>query len=89
MWSTVYEGPDKEPRRKGQIVVNIRGLNRMNILNNHPLPMQGDTACGARGCTHITVANCIGQFYLFRVRKGESNTFKKRVQITCLELKMG
>ena len=75
VWKTVYEGPEKTPRRKGRVVVDIRGLNKITIADNYPLPLQSDIVSSVQGYTHISVVDCSGQFHLFLVKKEDRHKF--------------
>ena len=75
VWKTVYEGPEKTPRRKGRVVVDIRGLNKITVSDNYPLPLQSDIVSSVQGCTQISVVDCSGQFHLFLVKKEDRHKF--------------
>ena len=75
VYKTVYVGPDKIPKRKGRVVVDIRGLNKITISDNHPLPLQDDIVTSVQGCTFISVVDCSGQFHLFLVRRDHRQRF--------------
>ena len=75
VWKTVYEGSEKTPRRKGRVVVDIRGLNKITVADNYPLPLQSDIVSSVQGCTHISVVDCSGQFHLFLIQKEDRHKF--------------
>ena len=75
VYKTVYVGPEKTPERKGRVVVDIRGLNKITVPDNHPLPLQDDIVTVVQGCTFISVVDCSGQFHLFLVKKDHRQRF--------------
>ena len=75
VWRTVYEGPEKISKRKGRVVIDIRGLNRIIISNNYSLLLQNDTVTSVRGCTFISVVNCSGQFHLVYIKRDNRHKF--------------
>lgn len=75
VYKTVYVGPDKVPERKGRVVVDIRGLNKITISDSHPLPLQDDIVTAVQGCMFISVVDCSGQFHLFLVRRDHRQRF--------------
>ena len=75
VYKTVYVGPEKVPERKGRVVVDIRGLNKITVPDNHPLPLQDDIVTVVQGCTFVSVVDCSGQFHLFLVRRDHRQRF--------------
>lgn len=75
VYKTVYVGPEKIPQRKGRVVVDIRGLNKITIPDNYPLPLQDDIVTSVQGCVFISVVDCSGQFHLFLVRRDHRQRF--------------
>lgn len=58
----------KTPERKGRVVVDIQGLNKITVPDIHPLPLQEDVFTAVQGCIFISVVNCSGQLPLLLVR---------------------
>ena len=52
-WQTVYI--DGKPVRKGRVVVDIRGLNKITIKDAYPLPNMSDIVAAAAGYPYISV----------------------------------
>lgn len=75
VYKTVHVGPDKVPERKGRVVVDIRGLNKITVSDNGPLPLQDDIVTAVQGCMFISVVDCSGQFHLFLVRRDHRQRF--------------
>lgn len=61
----VYRTVAGEP--KGRVVINLRGLKRVTVPDNYPLPLQSGIIASMRGKTFITVINAASFFYQFRV----------------------
>ena len=66
VWRTV-QGPDG-PERKGRVVVDIRGLNKIAITDSYPMPLQSDITSAVAGCVYISVFDAAGFFHQWLVR---------------------
>ena len=66
VWRTV-PGPDG-PERKGRVVVDIRGLNKIAITDSYPIPLQSDITSSVAGCRFISVFDAAGFFHQWLVR---------------------
>ena len=66
VWRTV-PGPDG-PERKGRVVVDIRGLNKIAITDSYPMPLQSDITSSVAGCRYISVFDAAGFFHQWLVR---------------------
>lgn len=64
VWRTLPNGT-----RKGRVVVDIRGLNKITESDTYPLPLQSDVIASVAGYRYITVVDAVGWFHQFRVRK--------------------
>jgi len=73
VWKTVYEGPEKNPIRKGRVVVDIRGLNKITEVDSYPIPLQGDIISAVRGAQYISTVDCTGFFHQWRVQPKDSH----------------
>lgn len=61
VWRTVEK--DGKPVRKGRVVVDIRGLNKITQTDSYPLPLQSDIIRLLKDYSYITVADGSGFFY--------------------------
>ena len=66
VWRTV-PGPDG-PERKGRVVVDIRGLNKIAVTDSYPMPLQSDITSSVAGCRYISVFDAAGFFHQWLVR---------------------
>lgn len=66
VWKT---GPDGI--KKGRVVVDVRRLNSMTIPDVYPLPLQSDIIAAVRDCPYISVIDCAGFFYQWRVHPSD------------------
>ena len=60
VYKIVFVESNKISERKGRVVVDIRGLNKITILDNHSLPLQNDIITSVQGYIFISVVNCSG-----------------------------
>ncbi len=60
VWRTVYRGDIKEPLRKGRVVVDIRGLNKISQTDSYPMPLQTDITAAVKGCSFISTVDATG-----------------------------
>ena len=67
VWRTVYH-PGRPPERKGRVVVDIRGLNKITELDTYPMPLQADITALVAGCPYISVFDAASFFYQWLVR---------------------
>ena len=58
-------------KRKGRVVIDIRGLNQISRIDVYPLPLQSDVLAAAQGCKYITVVDCASFFYQWRVHPSD------------------
>ena len=49
--------------RKGRVVVDIRGLNKITKPDAYPMPLQSDIASAVQGCKFISVMDCTRFFH--------------------------
>jgi Reverse transcriptase (RNA-dependent DNA polymerase)/RNase H-like domain found in reverse transcriptase/Integrase zinc binding domain len=68
VWRTVHHA-GKDPKRKGRVVVDIRGLNRITEVDAYPIPLQSDIITAMRGCKHISTTDAVGWFHQFSVKE--------------------
>lgn len=54
-------------KRKGRVVVDIRGLNAISQPDAYPIPIQADIISAVRNCRYISVVDCTSFFYQWRV----------------------
>ena len=57
------------------MIIDIRGLNKITIPNNYPLPLQDNIVTAVQGYVFISIVNCSGQFHLFLVRRDHRQRF--------------
>ena len=62
VWRTLPDGT-----RKGRVVVDIRGLNKISEFDAYPMPLQADILSSVSGCMFISVMDCTGFFHQWRV----------------------
>ena len=62
VWKTMPNG-----KRKGRVVVDLRGLNQLAQTDVYPIPLQSDIIAAVQGCQYITVIDCASFFYQWRV----------------------
>ena len=62
VWRTV------NGQRKGRVVVDIRGLNKISMFDAYPMPLQSDILSAVIGCPYISVMDCAGFFHQWLVR---------------------
>ena len=67
VWRTI-EQPGRPPERKGRVVVDIRGLNKITVTDSYPLPLQSDITALVAGCRYITVVDAAGFFHQWLVK---------------------
>ena len=72
VWRTI-EQSGKDPVRKGRVVVDIRGLNKITLTDTYPLPLQSDIISQVAGCQYITVVDAAGFFHQWLVRIDDRN----------------
>ena len=63
VWRNMPDGS-----RKGRVVVDIRGLNKITESDSYPLPLQGDITSSVAGFPYISVVDAVGWFHQFNVR---------------------
>lgn len=66
VWRTV-PGPNG-PERKGRVVVDIRGLNKIAVTDSYPMPLQSDITSAVAGCQYISVFDAAVFFHQWLVR---------------------
>ena len=60
---------DVNGKRKGRVVVDIRGLNKVTVPDAYPMPLQSDVTAAVAGCHYITVTDGLSFFYQWPVAK--------------------
>jgi len=58
-------------KRKGRVVVDIRGLNKVTMTDAYPMPLQTDITSAVVGCRYISTVDATGFFHQFRVRASD------------------
>ena len=64
---------DTPNSRKGRVVVNIQGLNKITNSDNYPMPLQSDIISAIAGCGYISTIDATGYFHQFNVRRADRN----------------
>ena len=54
--------------RKGRVVVDIRGLNKITLPDSYPMPLQSDIINSVAGCQYISVIDAQGYFHQWPVK---------------------
>ena len=63
VWKIVFVGPDKAPHRKGRVVVDIRGLNKITTPDAYSIPRQEEITAVVASYKYIIVTNSLSFFY--------------------------
>jgi hypothetical protein len=58
-------------KRKGRVVMNIRGLNFMMLSDVYSLPLQEDIISAVKNCNFLSVIDCASFFYQWRVHSSD------------------
>jgi hypothetical protein len=66
VWTTTHL-MGKPPTRRGRVVVDIRGLNKISEHDAYPMPLQSDILSKAQGCPYISVMDCTTFFHQWRI----------------------
>ena len=62
---------DTPSGRKGRVVVDIRGLNKITDSDAYPMPLQSDIVSAVAGCKYISTIDATGYFHQFNVRRSD------------------
>ena len=68
VWRIVHRPNGLPPERKGRVVVDIRGLNKITELDTYFMPLQADVTALVAGCPYISVFDAASFFYQWLVR---------------------
>ena len=63
VWRNMPDGT-----RKGRVVVDIRGLNKITESDSYPLPLQSEVTSSVAGFPYISVVDAVGWFHQFNVK---------------------
>ncbi|QIX00238.1 hypothetical protein AMS68_005755 [Peltaster fructicola] len=61
--------------RKGRVVVDVRGLNKITIPDSYPLPLQTDITSAVAGCSYLSTVDCTKFFHQLPVAKEDRHKF--------------
>jgi len=61
--------------RKGRVVVDIRGLNKITIKDAYPLPNMSDIIAAVSECPYITVVDALAFFHQFPLAEADRHKF--------------
>ena len=64
VWKALENG-----ERKGRVVVDIRGLNRITITDSYPMPLQTDITAAVADCPYISTMDATSYFHQWPVRQ--------------------
>ena len=67
VWKTIHI-PGKPPERKGRVVTDIRGLNKISMFDAYPMTLQTDVIAAVLGCPFISVMDCASFFHQWLVQ---------------------
>lgn len=69
VWRTVPSGSSQDRKlvRKGRVVVDIRGLNKITTPDAHPLPLQSEIIAAIADCPFITTVDAASFFHQWPV----------------------
>lgn len=59
---------DTPSGRKGRVVVDIRGLNKITESDSYPMPLQSDIISSVAGYRYISIVDATGWFHQFLVK---------------------
>ena len=59
---------DTPAGRKGRVVIDIRGLNKIAETDSYPMPLQSDLISAIAGYRYITIVDARGYFHQFLVK---------------------
>ena len=59
---------DTPTGRKGRVVIDIRGLNKIAETDSYPMPLQSDLISAIAGYRYITIVDARGYFHQFLVK---------------------
>ena len=65
--------PDGSTVRKGRVVVDLRGLNKIVEQDVYPLPLQEEIIAMVADCPYITVVDAVSFFYQWMIRRDHQN----------------
>ena len=68
VWKTVHV-PGRPPERKGRVVTDIRGLNKITENDAYPMPLQTDITAAVRDCPYISTVDAAAFFHQWPVAK--------------------
>ncbi|SLM36754.1 reverse partial [Lasallia pustulata] len=71
VWKTVFSGSEKKPTKKGRVVVDIRGLNKITTTDAYPIPLQSEIISAVHGSKFISTMDCTGFFHQWPVKEGD------------------
>lgn len=74
VWRTIYH-PGREPERKGRVVVDIRGLNKIAQPDSYPMQQQSNITSAVQGCKYITTVDCSGFFHQWKFQTTDRPKF--------------
>ncbi|EAQ86812.1 hypothetical protein CHGG_08065 [Chaetomium globosum CBS 148.51] len=60
---------------KGRVVIDLRGLNRVSVPDNYPLPLQAEIIGSLRGKRYITAIDATAFFYQFGLHPPHRDRF--------------
>ena len=63
------------PERKGRIVVDIRGLNKISTTDAYPLPLQEDIIAAVAGSKYISTIDAAQFFFQWPVKRSDRHKF--------------
>ncbi|SLM33512.1 reverse partial [Lasallia pustulata] len=69
VWKTVFSGSEKKPTKKGRVVVDIRGLNKITTTDAYPIPLQSEIISAVHGSKFISTMDCTGFFHQWPVKE--------------------
>ena len=64
VWRNMPDGT-----RKGRVVIDIRGLNKITESDSYPLPLQSEITSAVAGFPYISVVDAVGWFHQFMVKR--------------------
>ncbi|SLM39757.1 probable transposable element [Lasallia pustulata] len=69
VWKTVFSGSEKKPTKKGRVVVDIRGLDKITTTDAYPIPLQSEIISAVHGLKFISTMDCTGFFHQWPVKE--------------------
>ena len=75
VWTTIFKKLNKILKKKGCVLVDIQGLNKIVITDNYFMLSQKDIISAVQSCSYLTIIDYSSQFFQFWVVKKDWHKF--------------